>query len=63
LIAIKCSTRTINIEASDNLRDRVVKAEDNLNMAGWILADDGNGILGANGSAKLLAYEQTSGKD
>jgi hypothetical protein len=54
LLAVIGNARTVDIEAGNNLGDRVVKTEDNLDMAGWVLRDNGDGILRANGRPRSM---------
>lgn len=50
MLAIVCCTSAVDVEAGDNLRDRIIQAEDDLNVASRILRGDGNSILSTNGS-------------
>lgn len=49
MFAVVGGAGTVDVEAGDDLGDGVVEAQDDLNVAGWVLGDDGNGILGSNG--------------
>ena len=49
LTTIIRNTSTIDIETSNDLRNRIIKTQNNLNMARGILRSDGDGILGSDG--------------
>ena len=43
---------TVDVEAGDDLGDGVVETEDDLDVTGWVLGDDGDGVLGADCGAE-----------
>jgi hypothetical protein len=49
LAAVVCNASTINVETGYDLRNGIIKTQNNLNMTCGILGSDGDGILGSDG--------------